>query len=196
MSEPLDSVKSLADRLSAQADRFESSSDETARTAAQRARQSSNDLRMVIEELENARQIMKPIPVSEEMGDLSDLPPSVVRELAAARTDQLEDRIHQIMAAAGGVADIDLILVMLWRRYKEEQKRRFIQNKLYRMMHKGMVFSVPGRKGVYSLEEIGSRDDRGENDEVAGEEIEIASESGNGKTEGVKYDDLDDEVPF
>ena len=49
----------------------------------------------------------------------------------------------------GGTATLDQILVGLNRKFKVAQKRRFLQNKLYRMP---MVWSVPGRKGVYTTE--------------------------------------------
>lgn len=196
MSDPLDSVKSLRDRLKFQADRYEDSENETTRTSAIRARQSSIALSSVIDELEEARQSLQPIPVSDEMGDLSDLPPSLVRELALARTDHLEDRIHQIIRAAGGSADIDVILVMLWRRYRDEQKRKFIQNKLYRMGQKGLVFSLPGRKGVYSISKPNGSAEPTDAEAEEEDEFEIDQNQSGDSEKARGYDDLDDEIPF
>ena len=128
--------------------------------------------------------LLKPIPVFEGE-DLSDLPSALLAELSVSKTDELEDQLATVINAAGGEADIDAILVYLFRKFKVVQTRRFLQNKLWRMVQKGLLHSVPGRKGVYStskpdvLPEI-----FGDTPQLAGKRIPSSS------------DVDDDEVPF
>jgi hypothetical protein len=82
-----------------------------------------------------------------DLGNIHDLPKELLDELSVAKTDELEDQIVTVINAYGGVATLDQILVGLYRKFNVVQKRRFIQNKLYRMP---MVWSVEGRKGVYT----------------------------------------------
>ena len=85
-----------------------------------------------------------------ELGNIHDLPQELLDELSVAKTDELEDQIVTVINAYGGVATLDQILVGLYRKFKVTQKRRFVQNKLYRM---SMVWGVDGRKGVYTTDE-------------------------------------------
>ncbi|HBZ43792.1 MAG TPA: hypothetical protein DEO85_06980 [Maritimibacter sp.] len=85
-----------------------------------------------------------------ELGNIHDLPEELLSELSVAKTDELEDQIVTVINAYGGEASLDQILVGLFRKFSVVQKRRFIQNKLYRMQ---MVWSVEGKKGVYTTAE-------------------------------------------
>jgi transposase-like protein len=48
---------------------------------------------------------------------------------------------------------LDTILIELWRRFKVEETRKFLQNKLWRMAQKKLIYTVPGKKGVYTAME-------------------------------------------
>lgn len=85
-----------------------------------------------------------------DLGNIHDLPKELLDELSVAKTDELEDQIVAVINAYGGEASLDQILVGLFRKFQVVQKRRFLQNKLYRMT---MVWSVEGRKGIYTLTE-------------------------------------------
>lgn len=85
-----------------------------------------------------------------DLGNIHDLPAELLSELSVAKTDELEDQIVTVINAYGGEASLDQILVGLYRKFKTVQKRRFMQNKLYRMT---MVWSVEGKKGVYTTTE-------------------------------------------
>lgn len=85
-----------------------------------------------------------------DLGNVHDLPPELLEELSIAKSDELEDHLVTVINAYGGEANLDQILVGLYRKFKVSQKRRFIQNKLYRM---SMVWSVEGKKGVYTTVE-------------------------------------------
>lgn len=91
-----------------------------------------------------------------DLGNIHDLPEELLAELSVAKTDELEDQLITVINAYGGEASLDQILVGLYRKFKVVQKRRFVQNKLYRME---MVWSVPGKKGFYSTTEPTEQDD-------------------------------------
>jgi hypothetical protein len=92
-----------------------------------------------------------------DLGNIHDLPQELLDELSVAKTDELEDQLVTVINAYGGEASLDQILVGLFRKFKVVQKRRFIQNKLYRMP---MVWSVEGRKGYYTTTEPAHVDTR------------------------------------
>lgn len=85
-----------------------------------------------------------------DLGNVHDLPPELLEELSIAKGDELDDQIVTVVNSYGGEATLDQILVGLYRKFKVSQKRRFMQNKLYRMP---MIWSVDGRKGVYTASE-------------------------------------------
>ena len=84
--------------------------------------------------------------VPPEIGDIHDLPGEVLDEHRSPL--QTQSTIN-LSPWSMPTATLDQILVGLYRKFKVAQKRRFLQNKLYRMP---MVWSVPGRKGVYTTE--------------------------------------------
>ena len=94
---------------------------------------------------------LKPLP--SRLGDLSDLPPELLAELSTPRGDEMENQIMVVLQAYGGTADLDQILVGLYRKFKVVQKRRFLQNKVWRMCQKSMLWSIRGKKGVYTFNE-------------------------------------------
>lgn len=105
-------------------------------------------MRGVIDELEELRRITKPIPAS--YGDLSDLPAELVKELSGIKVDDLEQQLFTIISSGGDEVDLDAILIELYRRFSVIQQRKFLQNKLWRMAQKEIIFSVQGRKGIYT----------------------------------------------
>lgn len=90
-------------------------------------------------------------PLPADFANLSDLPQELLEELSTPQADELESQIHAVLVACGGTADLDQILIGLYRRFDTVQKRRFVQNKLYRMGRKRLVHSVPHRRGVYTV---------------------------------------------
>ncbi|WP_170573739.1 hypothetical protein [Ruegeria atlantica] len=118
-----------------------------------------------------------------ELGNIHDLPQELLDELTVSKADELEDQIVTVINAYGGEASLDQILVGLFRKFKVVQKRRFMQNKLYRMT---MVWSVDGRKGVYTTKEpdpfANDMHEATEGDEVESDPFSIDSE--------------DSEIPF
>ena len=75
------------------------------------------------------------MPVDSELGDISHLPAELVKELNLNAPSKLEQRIIAIIKSADKeTANINTILVGLFDRHKVIQKRRNMQNKLWRMM--------------------------------------------------------------
>lgn len=107
------------------------------------------NLRAFIKDYERLEAATRPIPVVNG-DDLSDLPPELLKELSTTKTDELETQIITIINASGKVADIDTILIYLFRRFEVVQTRRFLQNKLWRMAQKEIIWSVEGKKGLYT----------------------------------------------
>ncbi|WP_326913647.1 hypothetical protein [Sphingopyxis chilensis] len=137
----------------------------------------------VIEELEHLRRITKPIPAS--YGDLSDLPAELVKELAGIKVDDLEQQIFTVIKSGGDEVDLDSVLIELFRRFQVVQTRKFLQNKLWRMAQKEIIYSVPGRKGIYTATKPPEGD---EFSKLIGTPT---------KAPGPPFDDdLDDDVPF
>jgi predicted nucleic acid-binding Zn-ribbon protein len=144
-------------------------------------------LKKAVADLNEQKRLNTPIP--RELGDLSDLPEELIRELSVKRTDELEDQILTVMRACDGGKEVNLdqVLVGLYRKYTVVQTRRFLQNKLYRMYKKGLAFPVSGRR-AYSLDH--QPEPQGGYDEGYGE-MPIAADRSASRNR-----DLDDEIPF
>ncbi len=84
--------------------------------------------------------------------DLSGLPDELLRELSVSQADVLERQVLEVMQALGGSADLDQVLIGLYRKFQVVQKRRFLQNKLWRMVRKGQMQKPKGERGQFRLE--------------------------------------------
>jgi hypothetical protein len=111
-------------------------------------RQHAETLEDIIKEIQHLRNQTVPLPT--RLGDLSDIPPELRAELSGVEVDELESQLIAVINAYGGTADLNQILVGLFRKFKVVQTRRFAQQKLWRMTTDGLIWSVPKRKGVYT----------------------------------------------
>lgn len=92
-----------------------------------------------------------PIDLGRRLGDLSLLPEELRSQLQAARLGELDgDIIDVLNVQFDGVANVDEILVGLYRKTGKIHQRPYISNKLYRMAQAKLIASVPKKKGVYS----------------------------------------------
>lgn len=148
-------------------------------------------LKAIVEEVEHFRRITKPVPAS--YGDLSDLPPELVKELTGIKVDDLEQQLFTIIKTGGGDVDLDAILIELFRRFQVVQTRKFLQNKLWRMAQKEIIYSVSGRKGVYTATKPAD-----EFEDLLGSPPPNTNTSDWGATpqKGGFDNDLDDDIPF
>ena len=81
----------------------------------------------------------------------TDLPPALVKELRHRQPDQLEGQIVAVLAACRGSADLDQILIGLYRGFGLIEKRRVIQNKLWRLVRKGRIAKASDTRNVFTL---------------------------------------------
>ena len=143
MSKYMESVKDVAAYLRTVAEKNSSRPEVVSRVVGY-----ADSLDEVADHIRQIEDLMTAVPP--ELGSISDLPQELLEELSVAKSDDLEDQIVTVINACDGEASLDQILVGLFRKFKVVQKRRFIQNKLYRME---MVWSLPGKKGVYTTSE-------------------------------------------
>ncbi len=81
--------------------------------------------------------------------DLSDLPPDLLAELSDAAKGET-DPLIRIINERGGTANLDEILIDLYRKFGEIGKRPIISNRLYRLSKRGLCAASAGKKGVYT----------------------------------------------
>lgn len=148
MAEHSESVKALAKQYRAWALAAQGKGDMVSVT---RHTRTATALEETIAELERLERITQPIPAS--YGDLSDLPPELLKELSGIRADDREQQLYTIIKSGEDEVELDAILIELWRRFKVAETRKFLQNKLWRMAQKGLIWTVPGKKGVYTASE-------------------------------------------
>ena len=180
MSEYVENVNSVVEKLRAWATAHR---DANRPENAQRFEELIEELAAVPDELVRLYGLTSALPA--DLGNVHDLPPELLEELSVAKADELEDQLVTVIRAYGDEASLDQILVGLWRKFKVSQKRRFLQNKLYRM---DTVWSVSGCKGVYTTTEPSESGDKyivdtGDPDQPP---IDVRESP----------DNMDDEIPF
>ena len=84
------------------------------------------------------------------MEDIEGLPPELVKELSVSDADMAEFSILDMIEEKGGIVSLDHLVIGLYRLTGDIYKRASVTSKIYRMTQKGILFNVPGKKGVYS----------------------------------------------
>lgn len=89
--------------------------------------------------------------VGSRLGNTDDLPEELLRLLSATKMDDLEEKIFKTLKERfDGIASLDEVIVGLYRDFGYiAEDRRLINSKLYRMSKRGILESVPKKKGVY-----------------------------------------------
>lgn len=100
----------------------------------------------------------KQLRLSLTPADLEGIPEELVEELSISGVDRVEFTILALLEDAGGIMSLDQILIGLYHKTKEINKRQTITSRLYRMSQKGLIFSVPSKKGVYSLQRLSEQE--------------------------------------
>ena len=90
--------------------------------------------------------------------EIHGLPQELLEELSISESDKTEFNISALITELGGVASLDRLLVALFRQSGEITKRAALNQRLYRMVQKELIYSVPGKKGVYSIHPIAEED--------------------------------------
>lgn len=86
----------------------------------------------------------------EEPEDLSGLPEELLKQLSESVTKDSTDPLIEIIKDRGGSANLDEVLIDLYRKHSEIAKRTQISNRLFRLAKRKRIWKVPGRKGVYT----------------------------------------------
>ena len=81
-----------------------------------------------------------------------DLPPVLLKELRRRKPDQREGQILTVLTACGGSADLDEVLIGLYRSFGVIEKRRVLQNKLWRLVRKGRISKAKNSRNVFCLD--------------------------------------------
>ena len=92
------------------------------------------------------------------MEEIEGLPPELVEELSVSDADMAEFAILDMIEERGGIVSLDHIVIGLYRLTGEVHKRASVTSKIYRMTQKGILFNVPGKKGVYSSTRLTTED--------------------------------------
>ena len=87
-----------------------------------------------------------------ELSAQADLPAALLKELSPKQSDQLERQIVAVLAACNGSADLDEILIGLYRGFHVIGKRKVIQNKLWRLVRTGRIAKAKDKRNVFALE--------------------------------------------
>lgn len=93
-----------------------------------------------------------PQDLGRRVGNLDELPEELRAQLQVGKIGELERQIIDLIREQfDGVANVDEILVGLYRRSGEVYERQPLANRLYRMGQAGHIISVPRKKGVYRV---------------------------------------------
>ncbi len=90
--------------------------------------------------------------------EIHGLPQELLEELSISESDKTEFNISSLITELGGIASLDRLLVALFRQSSEITKRAALNQRLYRMVQKELIYSVPGKKGVYSNHPVSEED--------------------------------------
>lgn len=113
-----------------------------------------------IEELQNSNKVkVKPgFQLNLSFEEIQGIPEELLSELSFTDSDKTEFLIQNLIDEYGGIASLDRIILGVYQKTGDIHKRNAMNAKLYRMCQKGMLFSVPSKKGVYSREELTEED--------------------------------------
>lgn len=104
-----------------------------------------------LESLETNSQIKGDYSLVLTPDDLEGLPQELLNELSISDADRAEFKIMEYIREHGGMMSLDQIMVAHYQATGEIVKRSAMTNRLYRMANKGLIDSVPNKKGVYAL---------------------------------------------
>ena len=83
---------------------------------------------------------------------LANLPSGCIDQLSSTFVRNIF--IQEILQKAGGKISLDHFVIQWYRETGQLCERARLNTMLYRMVGKGLLYMVPGKKGVYSLEPI------------------------------------------
>jgi hypothetical protein len=84
--------------------------------------------------------------------DTTGLPKELLNQLRTKKADSTNSMILEAIKSLGGIADINEILISIYKTHKTIKKRPHITQIICRMVNQGIIQRVKERKGVYSYE--------------------------------------------
>lgn len=82
--------------------------------------------------------------------NLQGLPKDILDQLKANKLDDMEEKIIDVLTNFySGLANIDEIIVGMYRKYNVIKTRDYYVGKLYKMAKDSLIVSVENKKGVY-----------------------------------------------
>lgn len=93
------------------------------------------------------------LKVGRRIKDFTGLPPEVIKEINRRQKGDFNTKVITIIQEDfGGMANIDEIIVNLYRRFQIIVKRSVLSARLYKMTKNGWIFRVvgAGKQGIYS----------------------------------------------
>jgi hypothetical protein len=109
-----------------------------------------------VDTVERSRTAVKNLSLTSE--DLEGLPKELLKELNVTEADTQEFMLERIIETAGGILSLDKIIIAIFKETGKIEKRSAITSRIYRMIHKGIIFPVGNKKGIYSTHRL-SKDD-------------------------------------
>jgi hypothetical protein len=85
------------------------------------------------------------------IGNIDDLPQELKEQLMICNQKDIEKKIIEVIKSYDNYANIDEVMVGLYRRFKIITKRTDIVSRLYRMAKKGLLLPIKNKKGAYKL---------------------------------------------
>jgi hypothetical protein len=89
--------------------------------------------------------------------EIDGLPKELLEELSISESDKTEFNISSVITELGGVASLDRLLVALFRQSGEITKRAPLNQRLYRMVQKEMIYSVGEEGRLFDSSRIRTR---------------------------------------
>lgn len=84
------------------------------------------------------------------INDYEKLPKAIKKELCFGKMDDLSEKIIDVLNFYEGVANIDEIIVGMYRMFEVIKTRDYYVGKLYKMAKNNLINSVKGKKGIYT----------------------------------------------
>jgi hypothetical protein len=82
---------------------------------------------------------------------LKGLPPELVEQLQISDTERFQWQVVDLInRTPDRIISIEVLLIALFKATGKVHERLDLSNRMYRMARKGMVYSVPGKKGWYT----------------------------------------------
>ena len=84
------------------------------------------------------------------INDYEKLPKAIKKELCFGHMDDLSEKIIDVLNFYEGVANIDEIIVGMYRMFDVIKTRNYYVGKLYKMARNHLINNVKGKKGLYT----------------------------------------------